>query len=228
MANLATTADWVTGTGIDNGDPLNADEIAGADELQNLRTEYLRANGWAGARTIADFPLALSSGILASGSTTGSPATLIATWQYLCVPGGGEIWTQAIVDNAYTLSFPIPFAPGCTLTAARALVSGGSTYSGNPSHTAKPGVGDLPTLVVCETDRGTGAVTTLGSQEDTAVDVAAFNLVHNVSVGGSWLMAWEKRYSLVLYGEKGANAEAFGLCLFDMTVAWTAPANETP
>lgn len=229
MANLDDTSDWITPvTGIDNGDPLNSDELTTPETALTKRTEYLREHCYPTARTIADFPIPLASGMLSQGVTTGTPAVMQASWQYLLVAGGQEVWTQAIVDNAYWISFPIPFAPGCTLTAARAMVAGGSTVSGNPSHAAIPASGDLPELFVVETDRATGAVTVLGSQEDTSINVAAFNAIHNISVGGSWLMAWDKRYSLVLSGEKGANAEAFGLCLFDMTIAWTAPANETP
>lgn len=127
-------------------------------------------------------------------------------------------WTQNDVGGAgRELYWSVPHMPASVLLKEVRVQIIGDSHSSLPAQ--------QPTLKVFEANLSGGSVSALGTLQDTAASVGAYETLHNLEITGlsKDLSDTTKKYIIELEGEYSTNAVQFGLYVLAVEIVTTRP-----
>jgi len=204
-ANLVPVDTW----------PANFQVAADGDAVSqatrtNVMQEYADAHTYLRNRS----PAAVAGNYQIPIAPTNQPAAgWVQRWAWdIAGPNG---WTNISVAGVDEIQIPLPALKDCSFSSVSMVLHGDGAGAG--PHVGA--VGTMPLLSLYKIDGAGAAGTTLvGSQIDTTVAPATYDVLHTVTYtpGAPQTIDETTQYALSIRGEAGANSIANALILFGL------------
>ncbi len=132
----------------------------------------------------------------------------------------GQAWLQTDVTSAGTLRFHMPLPDFGKMTALTLTVDGGSAHGALPATMPRIALIKIAHIV------GNASIseTTIATLTDASANVAAYELIHTISITGlSETLSVNADWLIVIEGETGANSLANQFRFFRIVATVAAP-----
>jgi len=141
-----------------------------------------------------------------------------AVWTYQVAAPNGT-WVQSNIGGASEIYLQLPHVVGATCTGLVARVHGDPNVVG--PHAGA--VGTMPLLSLLSINTATGVAAVVGSQVDTTVAPATYEVIHDITLTVA-AQTFSSTFALIakLEGETGANSVASALHLYGITATIVA------
>ncbi len=210
ITETAANADFATGLTIpDSGEDPSVWSLILEQQIQKIgdRTQALRILAGANTSGQIERSLPLTIGWQESGSEQFA-LTLSSNHLY---------WVNDDITGSIGLHFPIDVPVGIKLVSIKARLDGGA-FTGT-SHASNPNT--MPALTLLrQTD---GVDTSVGTQSDTSVNAAAYDVAHDVTLTVNHTILTNTHYFLKLTGESGGTAANNKLTVLGLSMLLETP-----